>query len=222
VGAEKVGLQFAVQWKVKTMPGAVRWFAGGVRCAGRIAVCLVMVLLLGSLAGVAASQPSDAAVSSCGGGMSLLLDPVPSQRRYADRQDVFHVEPGTSLQADLGFIQSFPEAKQFRIFFLLNYQQASVGFRPIAAPTEDGQDLIASPVAIPADGETHHVMEFIAPPEEELYFQIWTEPLAPGYYDLALIVVPDPYQNQRELPYWTVARLPTGQVSTWAMRRHHP
>jgi len=191
------------------MSGAARWFAHGGRRAGRVAVCLVLALLLGSLAGVAAAQPSEPDVTSYGGGMSLLLDPIPSQRRYADRQDVFRLEPGASLQADLGFIQWYPEAKPFRIFFLLNYRQANVGVRPIAAPTEDDQDSTASPVAAPAYGEMHHVLEFTAPPEEELYFRIWTEPLAPGYYDLALIVVPDPNQTQRELPYWTVARLPT-------------
>jgi len=54
-----------------------------------------------------------------------------------------------------------------------------------------------------------HVQEITVPPEQEFYFELWTEPLAPGYYDLALIVVPDPYQNQRELPYFTTARLTT-------------
>lgn len=145
-------------------------------------------------------------VETFGGGVSLMLDPIPSQRRHKDRQDIFQLDPGTPLQAVLGFQSYYSEPTPFRIFFLLNYAQASIGSRGIPAPHENDQQLLAS---LPRIRDLHHVLELTAPPEEELYFQIWTEPLAAGYYDFSLIVVPDPDKNQRQLPYWTVRQFAT-------------
>lgn len=188
------------------MSEAARWCCRRTCRAGWLAVCLVMALLLGSLPDVAASQSSDADVTTYSGGISLMLACVPEQCRDADRYDVFRVESGTPLIAEFGFIQWHPEAKSFRVFLLLNYQQAPFAARQDTTRSESDLAPLASPIASPRAGEMSHVLEFTAPPEEELYFHLATEPLTAGYYDLALIVVPDPYQNQRELPYLTVSQ----------------
>lgn len=170
-------------------------------------VLVLLVLVCFPVSMTAQSGDDDQQRSS--GGISQTLDSIPSQRRYADRQDVFAVDPGTPLQAELGFIQSFPETKQFRVFLLMNYQQANIGFRAVTSRVEGATELTASPIPFPTNGDMSHVMEFTAAPDKELWFQMWTEPLAPGFYDLALIIVPDPYENQRDLRYWTTFRSTT-------------
>jgi len=179
-------------------------------CAVSIVVRVSIVAALGLfLCSTGVAVPSAVIaqdVETYGGGVSVMLDPIPSQRRYEDRQDIFQLDPETPLQAVLGFQSYYSEPTPFRIFFLLNYAQASIGSRSIAAPDESEQQPLAS---LPQIRDLHQVMELIAPPEEELYFQIWTEPLATRYYDLSLIVVPDPDKNQRQLPYWTVRQFAT-------------
>lgn len=103
----------------------------------------------------------------------------------------------------LGFVQSFPESTFFRVFLLLNYQQTDVSARQDLTHSEGGLAPLASPIAVARAGERQPVLEFVAPPEREVYFDIRTGPLAAGYYDLAIVVVPDPEQHQRELPYLT-------------------
>lgn len=184
------------------------WRARGAYFGSVMLVAVVLPLLLNAASVVGASPLKQQPVEMYTGGMSIMLASVPNQQRYAERQDVFRVEPGASLEAEFGFVQTYPEAKQFRVLLLLNYEQEPIGFRSIADPLVVDQGVTATPFG-PEDGELHQVMEFRAAPEEERYFRIWTKPLAPGYYDLAMIVVPDPEQNQRELPYWTTARLST-------------
>lgn len=164
---------------------------------------LMVSLLVFAHPAHAASQDGAAEVTSYEGGMSILLACVPPQCRDANQQHVFRLEPGTPLQAEFGFVQWYPEPKQFRVFVLLNYRQ--VEFTAHQDTTRSQSDLapMASPIASANAGEMSHVLEFIAPPDEEVYFQLTTEPLTVGYYDLALMVVPDPYKNQRELPYLT-------------------
>lgn len=178
-------------------------------CCGRIiaaAIIVVASLLIQGSTGRAYAQSSEEEVAPYSGGISIMLDPLADQRRFADRQDVFQVAPNLPLRAELGFVQWYPESKQFRIFLLLNYRQVEFA---IAHNLNDAvgtaQPLNSSNIA-PAAGQLHHVQEITVPPDEEFYFNLWTEPLAAGYYDLALIIVPDPYQNQRELPYFTTSR----------------
>lgn len=140
------------------------------------------------------------------GGMSLMLAPADGQWRDPDRPDLFQLASGTPLRATVGFLQSYPETKPFRIFVLLNYQQASIGVQEIPNP-DDAQAGVATPTM--HDGPLQPFIEFEIPPNVDRYFRIWTAPLEEGYYDLALIVVPDPDQTQRELPYFTTARLTT-------------
>lgn len=172
---------------------------------------LAILLLVFARPSHAGSQVDDAEVTSYSGGVSLLLACVPEQCLDADQQHVFSLEPGTPLRAELGFVQWYPEPKQFRVFVLLNYRQTEFAARQDTTRSKGDRAPLASPIAFTSSGEMSHVLEFTAPPEEEIYFQLTTEPLAAGYYDLALIVVPDPYQNQRELPYFT-----TNQTSTRA------
>lgn len=147
------------------------------------------------------------------GGLAFSLSTVPSQQKVPGRHDVFQIAPGEQLQAELGFRSHYAEAKAFRVILLLNYEQAKIGFRLTPAPLDE-QNSSASPVASPIVEPLHHIMEFVAPPEEELWFQIWTAPLAAGYYDLALVFVPDPELTQSELRYSTTFR-PSARASVF-------
>jgi hypothetical protein len=140
-----------------------------------------------------------------GGGMGVFLEPGAGQQRDPDQQHIFQVAPGTPLRATFGFDQSYPETKTFRVFFLLNYEQFAIGYQQIPTPDWDATP-VATSSTVPT-GPLHPLLEFSIEPEVERYYTIWTEPLPAGYYDLVLIVVPDPYQNQRELPYFTYLQL---------------
>ncbi len=169
---------------------------------------LILCYLLVGVAPAAVQRHSDAAFAqeTYGGGMSLMLAPTNEQWRDSERPDLFQVAPGLPLLATVGFLQSYPDTKTFRIFVLLNYQQADVGVQEIPEP-DDIQAAVATPATL--DEPLQPFIELAIPPNEERYFRIWTAPLAEGYYDLALIVVPDPDQTQRELPYFTTAGLTT-------------
>ena len=160
------------------------------------------MLIYESATSSVASRGSEAEVTSYDGGITVSLACAPGQCLNTE-DDIFRLEPDTPLRAELGFVQWYAEPKQFRVFVLLNYRQVEFAARQDTDRSEGDLAPLASPIALAGSGEMSHVLEFIAPPNEEVYFQLTTEPLAVGYYDLALIVVPDPYQNQRELPYLT-------------------
>ncbi|MCC6315499.1 MAG: hypothetical protein IT337_15985, partial [Thermomicrobiales bacterium] len=138
------------------------------------------------------------------GGEFLHLSPVPEQRRHPERKDAFQIEPGAPARARFGFISQYSDATPFRILLLLNYRQVNFAARLANPSLASGAFPVASPIALLAAGEMRLALEFTAPPGEEIDFDLWTEPLAEGFYDLALIVVPDPDQTQRDLPYFTV------------------
>lgn len=170
------------------------------------ALLVAMALCMACTPTAVMSQPEDIEVTSTSGGMSMMLACVADHCRYDDSREVFQLQPGDPLHAELGFVQWFSEAKPFRVFLLLNYRQALFTARPVAGHEESGLAPVATPItALEANGP-NNVLEFTAPPERELYFDLRTESLAPGYYDLALIAVPDPDANQRELSYWTTAQ----------------
>lgn len=191
------------------MSGAARWSACRGCCTGLVTVFLLLAPCPKALSSLGASRSSDFEATTYSGGVALMMACTPAQCRDSERQDVFLMEPDTPLRAELGFVQWYPEPKQFRVFVLLNYQQVEFAARQDTTQSIGDRAPLASPIALASSGEMSHVLEFIAPPEEELYFQLGTEPLPAGYYDLALIVVPDPYQNQRELPYFTVNQAST-------------
>jgi len=89
------------------------------------AVVIDVALLLLEAPGGIDAQSHEPEVRTYSGGMSLILNPLANQRRLADRPDVFQVAPNAPLQAELGFVQRYPEPKQFRLFLLLNYRQAN-------------------------------------------------------------------------------------------------
>ncbi len=175
----------------------------------RLASSLAIVLLLFPLASLATTQSATPEVRNYSGGVSISLACTPGQCRQADRQDVFAVEPGTPLRIEFGFVQSYPEAKEFRVFLLLNYQQTPFAVRQDTERVTSDRASLGTPISVSNAGEMQPVLEFTAPQERELYFNLWTEPLAAGYYDLALLVVPDPHKTQRELPYWSIYRFPS-------------
>lgn len=176
-------------------------------------LALILVLGLGSaFASPGASQ--DVEEGTFRGGLGFSFSSIPSQQKVPDVYDVFQLEPGDQLQAELGFRSHYAEPKAFRIFLLLNYQQAEIGFQPMPVPSAEPGSR-TGPIASPVPGRLHHVLELVAPPEKELWFHIWTAPLAAGYYDLALVFVPDPDLTQRELRYFTTAR-PSARASVYA------
>lgn len=195
--------------KAGAMCNSAGWLSitqGAVRI-WRLAISLAMMLLLSPLANLAVAQQSTPQVTTYTGGVYTMLSCTSGQCRQADRQDIFAFEPDTALRLKLGFVQSYPEAKEFRVFLLLNYQQTQFAVRQDMGRITTDLAPLGTPIAMPDAGEMQPVLDFTAPPERELHFDIWTEPLAAGYYDLALLVVPDLHKTQRELPYWTVYRL---------------
>ncbi|MFN8664041.1 MAG: hypothetical protein U0075_19280 [Thermomicrobiales bacterium] len=171
-----------------------------------LVIFLTLALLLNFLPSLVVAQPSTPEVTTYGGGVSTFLSCTADQCRQGDRQDVFAVEPDTALHLELGFVQWYPEAKEFRVFLLLNYQQTPFAVRQDVDRVTSDRAPLGSPIAMPDASEVQPVFEFTAPPEREFYFEFRTEPLAPGYYDLALLFVPDPYKTQHELRYWTIYR----------------
>lgn len=176
----------------------------------RIAISVATLLLLSPLGSLVAAQAATPVKSSYSGGASMLLDCEPTdQCLRPDRQDVFSVEPGKALRAKFGFVQSHPKPIEFRVFLLLNYQQTPFAVQQIASHEESGLAPLGSAIAMPEPDAMQPVWDFTVPPEQEFYFELTTEPLAAGYYDLALLVVPDPNKTQHELRYWTVYRYAT-------------
>lgn len=173
----------------------------------RLGLALLSSLLLVWLPNMAAAQPGTPEVTVSVGGTSTMLACAPEQCRYPHRFDVFQVRPGDPLRAEFSFIQWYPDPKPFRIFLLLNYRQADFAARQVFSRAEERRVALASPIALPQPGVLAHVLEFTVAPEAQVDFDLSTEPLAPGYYDLALVIVPEPDQNQRELPYWTVRQM---------------
>lgn len=170
-------------------------------CSSPRAILVLLVISTGWLQAVRSQE-----ATTYSGGMSVYLGPGAGQQGGGDQQFIFQVAPGAPLRATFGFFQSYPETKTFRVFFLLNYAQIPVGYQEIPAPDWDAPPE-ATPSAIPG-GQLHRVLEFSVAPEIERYYTIWSAPLPQGYYDLALIVAPDPDLNQRELPYFTRAQFP--------------
>lgn len=139
-------------------------------------------------------------------GTSMNLSSTPEQTREADF-NVFEVAPGEPLLLRLIFVSQHERPTEFRILMLLNYRQAVLGWAEapalVADPHAEPIPPLESWTPVPAD---RHALEFSARLEEPQWLHLWTEPLSPGYYDLAIIVVPDFRLTATEAGYFTTYR----------------
>ena len=144
-------------------------------------------------------------IETYSGGIHLMVDSLPSQRRSPESSLTFQVEPNMPLKGEIRLEQEYPDTKTIRLLLLLNYRQAPFALDRVDDPPDAGDPIptLASPLP-PATFQAAH--DIIAPPDEALAFRFQTEPLATGYYDFALIVVLDSDKRQSELRYSTTFR----------------
>lgn len=114
------------------------------------------------------------------GGLRTRFESIPSQRQYASDEfpGAFQVQPGQPLEGEFAAINNFPDTKEGLLLLLLNYRQQM--FRV------NGED------ALP-------FYQFTFGSGEQISFSLTTELLAEGYYDLAWVVIVDPYKADPDL-----------------------
>jgi len=138
---------------------------------------------------------------SYSGGFSITFDSAPKQQLGDSGQRVYTVRPEAPLRGVVGIRNEFPDRKSVRVLLLLNYEQQhfSMTSMDMEQASDQGNELRE-------ESPLRESAEFAIEPLGERWFDFVTLPLDPGYYDMALIFVPDPLATQAELRYRTTLR----------------
>jgi hypothetical protein len=150
------------------------------------------------------SRQDETDIRTFAGGIALMFDSIPAQRRDPSSDMAFAVVPGDALRGRLRVISRFEKPVEVEVKLLLNYRPASFALDPIVQPELSEEEAPTSLGASTAGFAQR--AQFTAQPGVELRFRFRTEALEFGYYDLAMVVVTDPESLPSQMGYSTSFR----------------